>query len=218
MLEEQPNTLGTSSSGCGSFVKLAFRVLSIVPNSASTESAFSVFGNTHTKLRNRIGASKVHRSTLIRMDLNRQHEQARPVRKKRNFGTLIEDELGAGDHTTGHLPIQDVPQAARIPAEDTSGPPSFADVASDLINHSTIIDSEGAENPQEDFQTPETAADEEHPVYSRIYIPIPLKKVFDYSLTSETHKGLKFHWNIGENLLRVEEDMLSTTTTTSLVP
>lgn len=107
MLEEQPNDHVSISTANSSFVKLAFRVMSIVPNSASTESAFSVFGNTHTKLRNRIGAPKVHHSTLIRMDINRQHEHARPARKKRNLAALLDEEPSESQETL-ILPIQDV--------------------------------------------------------------------------------------------------------------
>ncbi len=105
------------------------------------------------------------------------------------------------------LPIQDVPQAAST--DDVEVSASFADIVSDLINHSAVIDSEDAELAVEDA-LPEMWSSEEVPLGSFArHIPIPLKQLFDYTLPSEINKGLKFHWHIGEGLLRLEEDMFS---------
>lgn len=152
------------------------------------QSTFSISGRSCPKNSQiaLVQSHPVHHSTLIWMDLNQQHEQARPVRKKHNFSALVEDELDMNNWIVGHLPVQDVLQAAQISAEDVLYSPSFAGIASDLINHSTIIDSE-TESPPEDSQTAETAAGEEYSGYSMTHIPIPLKRLFNYTLTSKNH-------------------------------
>ncbi|KIM65168.1 hypothetical protein SCLCIDRAFT_113723, partial [Scleroderma citrinum Foug A] len=57
------------SHGCNSLVHFAVHLLSIVTNSASCEQAFSEFGITHTKRRNHLSEEKVHKSTMVKMDL-----------------------------------------------------------------------------------------------------------------------------------------------------
>ena len=61
-------------------IALAMRILSIVPNSAATERAFSLMGIVHTDLRNRLDAERVHQTVLVRHDIDRTH--GCPARKK----------------------------------------------------------------------------------------------------------------------------------------
>lgn len=64
-------------------IALAMRILSIVPNSAATERAFSLMGIIHTDLRNRLDAERVRQTVLVRHDIDRTH--GRPARKKRKL-------------------------------------------------------------------------------------------------------------------------------------
>lgn len=84
---------GTSPSGRSGFVKLAIRVLSILPNSAGPEHTFSIFGLTHTKHRNRLDPHKVHDATTVRMDRQKAHIAAGlvPEHNSRHF-SIADDE------------------------------------------------------------------------------------------------------------------------------
>lgn len=65
---------------------LATHVLSISANSASCERLFSVFGNTLTKLRNRLGTSTLTALTEIKMHIRDEHVRKRAGdRLKRQF-------------------------------------------------------------------------------------------------------------------------------------
>ena len=68
--------------------KLAFHVLSICPNSASCERLFSVFGNTLTKLRNRLGNTTLTSLAELKMHIHDEHLRSGETkeRMKRFFG------------------------------------------------------------------------------------------------------------------------------------
>lgn len=134
-------TRQTSSRGSGALVALAIRILSIVPNSASTECLFSAFGTTHTKRRNRLSPQKVHLTSLVRLDQNRRFQSSKPPRKKRRF-----DSSGWGTNDdTAQTPTQDMAAEAEAAAfmaaaeEDGDGnggaysAPSFEAIAQSLI-------------------------------------------------------------------------------------
>ncbi|KAJ7484268.1 ribonuclease H-like domain-containing protein, partial [Mycena latifolia] len=78
---------GESCTGRSGFIKLAIRILSILPNSAGAEHVFSMFGLTHTKHRNRLEPQKVHDATTVRMDRQKAHIAAglTIARKARRF-------------------------------------------------------------------------------------------------------------------------------------
>ncbi|KAJ6475182.1 ribonuclease H-like domain-containing protein [Mycena vulgaris] len=80
--------------GCGGFVKLAIRILSIVPNSAGSERIFSTYGLTHTQHRNRLNRPKVYKSTLVRMVRKESHRAAGvlPQRRPQHF-RLADDQV-----------------------------------------------------------------------------------------------------------------------------
>ena len=46
-------------------------IFTVVANSAGCERVFSNFGITHTKLRNKLNAEKVHKSSVVRMEIKR---------------------------------------------------------------------------------------------------------------------------------------------------
>ncbi|KAF6757724.1 hypothetical protein DFP72DRAFT_759455, partial [Ephemerocybe angulata] len=64
----QGQRVRTTVHGRSALIDLALRVLSIVPNSASTECLFSMFGSTHTKHCNRLAPEKVHQASVVRLD------------------------------------------------------------------------------------------------------------------------------------------------------
>ena len=68
-------------------VKLAKRIFSIVPNSASCERLFSSFGNILTKLRNRLGTETLVSLAELRLHLRDEHLRLGVVqnRLKRHF-------------------------------------------------------------------------------------------------------------------------------------
>ena len=68
--------------------KLAYHILSICPNSASCERLFSVFGNTLTKLRNRLGNQTLTSLAELKMHIRDEHLRAGETKKamKRFFG------------------------------------------------------------------------------------------------------------------------------------
>ncbi|KAJ7743007.1 ribonuclease H-like domain-containing protein, partial [Mycena maculata] len=103
---------GSSSlTGRSGFVKLAIRILSMLPNSAGPERIFSFFGLTHTRHRNRLGPSKVHDTTIVRNDRQKAHIEAGMVyqRRARRF-SLAEDreEESASDATPVLTPEIDI--------------------------------------------------------------------------------------------------------------
>lgn len=55
--------------GQNGLVKLAMRIYTVVANSAGCELVFSNFGITHTKLRNKLDAEKVHKSGVVGMEI-----------------------------------------------------------------------------------------------------------------------------------------------------
>ena len=68
--------------------KLAYHILSICPNSASCEWLFSIFGNTLTKLRNRLGNRTLTLLAKLKMHIRDEHLHAGETKKsmKRFFG------------------------------------------------------------------------------------------------------------------------------------
>jgi hypothetical protein len=68
--------------------KLAYHILSICPNSASCERLFSVFGNTLTKLRNRLGNQTLTSLAELKMHICDEHLRTGETkqRMKRFFG------------------------------------------------------------------------------------------------------------------------------------
>ena len=68
--------------------KLAYHILSICPNSASCERLFSVFGNTLTKLRNRLGNQTLTSLAELKMHIRDEHLRAGETKRamKRFFG------------------------------------------------------------------------------------------------------------------------------------
>jgi hAT family C-terminal dimerisation region len=98
--------------------KLAFHILSICPNSASCERLFSVFGNTLTKLRNRLGNQTLTSLAELKMHIRDEHirDGETKARMKRFFG-------GASATSSAAPPSE---SAAVIPQLGLQAPDTFA--------------------------------------------------------------------------------------------
>jgi hypothetical protein len=91
--------------------KLACHILSICPNSASCERLFSIFGNTLTKLRNRLGTQTLTSLAELKMHIRDEHvrDGESKQRMKRFFGAKSSAPSAAPASTTGgepHIPQQ----------------------------------------------------------------------------------------------------------------
>lgn len=75
------------------FIRLAKRILSVTANSASCERLFSVFGNTLTKLRNRLGTTTLSNLAELKMLVRDEHIRSgeSKQRLKRKFGDSTSD-------------------------------------------------------------------------------------------------------------------------------
>lgn len=93
-------------NGHAGVAQLAVRILSVVPNSAGCERIFSLFGNIHTKLRNRLHPLLVHRSGIARLYVQRDHTRnglITSTRKKRKFGE--NPEPGTVNSDSQEMPV-----------------------------------------------------------------------------------------------------------------
>ena len=65
-----------SNAGHSGWIKLAIHVLSFVANSASSESVFSIFGITQTKLQNQLSSQKMHKPTVVHQHFHHMYKSA----------------------------------------------------------------------------------------------------------------------------------------------
>lgn len=166
-------------------------IFAVVANSAGCERAFSKFGITHTKLRNKIDPIRVHKMAVVGMEQGRLDRAASLARnrQKRKFGE---------DNTAANPPIPNLPDS---PDSET---PDFQRYARDLIQQAQISrDDEGSDVVTPEPATPIPAAPNlnaqpsVNPARSASLMltrktDIPLAKLFDYSLSPED--GLEFYW------------------------
>jgi hypothetical protein len=104
-----------------SFFRLADRLLSIVANSATCERLFSVFGNTLTKLRNRMETSTLSSLAELKMHIRDEHqEKSTKIRMKNLFGHRSKNTTSATTSPPQPPPLDHPGQ--REPAIDLSTP------------------------------------------------------------------------------------------------
>ncbi|KAJ7775980.1 ribonuclease H-like domain-containing protein [Mycena maculata] len=189
---------GNAGTGRSGFVKLAIRVLSMLPNSAGPERAFSVFGITHTKHRNRLDPLKVHDATMVRMDRQKAHGAAGLVkeRKSRRFSLADDNET------------EDTP-ADGLDAAD------FDAMAHTLIGlaQNEVSDDDDEQSDQPTLTSPApppptpTAADT---VSANGHVPaykkIKLADLFRYPSPGSPAEEFEFFWQGGRDGLDVEEE------------
>ncbi|KAJ7429946.1 ribonuclease H-like domain-containing protein [Mycena latifolia] len=194
---------GTICTGRSGFVKLAIRILSMLPNSAGPERAFSVFGITHTKHRNRLDPQKVHDATIVRMDRQKAHIAAGlvPERKSRRF-SLADDEAeeeaatnaaDAADYDVMAAVLINLAQEESNGDDDEEGPPAPA--------------------PPPSFPPP-TAAQSVPDGAARVpaYKKIKLADLFNYPAADSPAGLFEFFWQVGRDGLDAEEDALAAAT------
>ncbi|KAG6853269.1 hypothetical protein H0H87_008702, partial [Tephrocybe sp. NHM501043] len=159
--------------GKKAMIEMAMCILSITPNSASTEQIFSQFGVKHTKHRNRMHPDKIHREVLLKMDATEKH--GLPPRHKCKFGD--EDKNGSA------------------PAASTSTQSlHFLSIAQDLI--SELEESTATLTPSQPTISRTTG------IYTPDSNPLSLKNLFYYpdtsDITSTSATALTDYWRAGE--------------------
>ena len=97
--------------------KLAYHILSICPNSASCECLFSVFGNTLTKLRNRLGNKTLTSLAELKMHIRDEHVHEGEMKK------CLKRVFGAAETAPGTSPPS-VPQVSTTAPEPSMLPPA----------------------------------------------------------------------------------------------
>ena len=121
----------SSINGCPPpLFKLANHILSICPNSASCERLFSVFGNTLTKLRNRLGNTTLTSLAELKMHIRDEHMRDADTKKrmKRFFGAAAnvsppQADIAAPEPASQAQSISPSP-AAIVPSAPTTIVPS----------------------------------------------------------------------------------------------
>lgn len=103
--------------------RLASRLFAVSANSASCERLFSAYGNTLTKLRNRLGTDKLQAITELKMHIRDEHiraEQGHSERLKRRFVARRDEEGGGEKQGQGRVPEPPaaIPSAERTTFED----------------------------------------------------------------------------------------------------
>ncbi|KAF7371828.1 hypothetical protein MVEN_00039600 [Mycena venus] len=194
---------GTLLTGRSGFVKLAIRILSILPNSAGPERAFSVFGLTHTKHRNRLDPLKVHDATLVRMDRQKAHIAAGlvPERKSRRF-SLADDER------------EDSAAGAALDPSD------FDAMANELIRLANDEGDDEDDAPPAPPPAPSVAVPPPPTPLASTTVPnargripaykkIKLAKLFTYPPPGQLATEFEFFWQGGVDGVEAEEDALA---------
>lgn len=112
-------------NGPNGLVRLAMRVLSIVPNSAATERIFSKMGAVHTKARNRQHAEKVRKIVILKEDTN---ERWGVKARKRKFGDIedVSESPSTSDFTEGTTTAATIPSSTNTSSTNTSATNAIA--------------------------------------------------------------------------------------------
>ena len=184
-------------AGRNALTKLAIRVLSVVANSAGCERSFSIFGNIHTKTRNKLGAETVHKTGILKMDIRRrQIEEGRvPTRKKRQFSTV------------------DQPDCVTAPVSIDPGV-SPIDFVQSLINEANDDDNTNLPTGEDGLDSADPSVPPAVPSPTLPTNPprqqgrrkIPLSDLFLYPSTTEEEldSGVAFYWKGGIKNLNAE--------------
>lgn len=182
-------------TGHNNLVKLAIRILSVIANSAGCEHVFSDFGIIHTKPRNKLSAEKVHKTDVLKMDIQQTHVEAGLTSPgwKCAFGKIDESKE---------------PPEVAVPHDDNS---EFRNLTHQLIQAVEQADSDEAETNHDNvipsIHIPlllQPANHQSTPICPPSQ-PIPLKSLFDYPQTAKvtSSTSLEFYWKGGlKNLKR----------------
>jgi hypothetical protein len=185
--------------------KLAILILSIVANSAGCERAFSHMGLVHTAIRSKLGVDKVRKTTVVGMDIKREHIDSGLVRSRarRNFEAPTSGdatrEVGTSDLDPGEFnEVLDFDQLAMqlikeakddLDSDDDEPPPPLTIRLPLQAIHAALP----AATPQQPTIIPKTA--------------IPLESLFIFPTNRESpSSGMDYFWQGGiKNLDREME-------------
>ncbi|KAH7913714.1 ribonuclease H-like domain-containing protein [Hygrophoropsis aurantiaca] len=203
-------------SGRNDLVKFAIRILSIVANSAGCERLYSNYGAIHTKLRNHLSEQNVHKTSVVKMDLKRQHMQAGLLqpRKKRKFSEYDSSVAGpssnpsnpSGESNSGMVSTAGIDEdndEEDEPEEELS----FSEIVDKLINESINYD---AFSGDELSESSSDGLPSELPTQVT-RTQIPLKHLFRYEGDAT---GLDMFWDGGIKSLDEEQAYYELKTTT----
>jgi hypothetical protein len=180
-------------------------IFAVVANSAGCERAFSNFGITHTKLRNKIDATRVHKMAVVGMEQKRVDGEAGLTRnrKKRKFG---EDNTAETNPPNPDSPdslnpdimdfreyANNLIRQARVSQDD--------DDLLDIINPQSTIPTTAIPNPNAQAHPNVNTASSASSMPLR-KTDIPLAKLFDYMISPE--EGLDFYWPGSRKNLEVD--------------
>lgn len=185
-------------TGRNRLTKLAILILSIIANSAGCERAFSHMGLVHTAIRSKLGVDKVRKTTVVGMDIKREHIDSGLVRPRgrRNFEAPMSGdttrEAGTGDFDPGEfnevldfeqLAAQLIEEARDDSDSDDGEPPPTPPLTIRLPLHA-IHTALPAATPQQPTVVPKTG--------------IPLKSLFIFPTNRESPStGMDYFWQGG---------------------
>lgn len=206
-----------STTGRNTLVRLAIHLLSVIANSAGCKRAFSTFGITHTKIRNKLSAEKVHKTAVVKMDIRRAHAQAgllRP-RQKQKFG---EESPSSSSSDANDHPFARPPTITPNEHSDTdSDPTNFNEMVNGLI-----ADSRSADNESDfDFDLPILEASSVCRNPRPAIAAITLEKLFIFPSDPSEPALFEFYWKGGVQNLEAElqaYDLLYTDSNPLAVP
>jgi hypothetical protein len=127
--------------GRNRLAKLALHVLSVIANSAGCERAFSHMGLVHTAIRSKLSVDKVRKTTVVGMDIKREHIEAGLIQSRghRNFK--------APDESSDGMPETCSPDFDAGESEDVL---DFDQLAEQLIEDAAAdLDSDSDTDPNE---------------------------------------------------------------------
>jgi len=183
-LWEQLNT--GVSYGCNVLVNFAVHILSIVTNSASCERTFSEFGIIHMKQQNWLSEEKVHKTTLVKMDLWQDQSSTGllQTQKRRHFSHF---ESQSSPECMSRS-CSDVEYSDSEGISDASATPSLTNLI-----HDTAAD------PHDP-----TGSVESGPGNTTTPVLIPLKDLFDYTLSMDIDYWTGGFRKLDEELVRYD--------------
>ncbi|TEB35301.1 hypothetical protein FA13DRAFT_1787933 [Coprinellus micaceus] len=147
---------GEPMSGPHQLARLAIYIQTAVANSAGCKRLFSELGLVHTKKRCRMAWERVHKSSMVHMDIKQKHEEAgvTPKQRKRKFMEFTEAgsssgeaaEQGGGSSTSGGSGSLDDGQRAILVEE----------ISDFGVISCAIVEDEGFPSIKEDDDLPTT--------------------------------------------------------------
>ncbi|THU89842.1 hypothetical protein K435DRAFT_802424 [Dendrothele bispora CBS 962.96] len=223
--EIEDSTGSECSNGVNGMVRLAMCILSIVPNSASTERVLSRFGSIHTKSQNCLHVEKVRSMTIVAQQIKRTYGIASSSRySKQNFGndvdvttpspspivpsitaTTVEDDIERALQEIDREPEDDNMSVENLPRHNDSCPDDgiMADVEDTVPSFDTAT--------QELIES--VSLDDSEPLYNDKTQGIPeskylLENLFRFSLSQSPQPvSLVFmmeFWTKGEHAMRAD--------------